>query len=79
MLGIDPALAEVIVARLRQARDAGAPVAGEGCHDANSKLIIAADPAALMTDIRLTRPGWLNGVRAAGIERLVADTGPARA
>ena len=80
VLGIDPVLAGQIADRIRAvARAAGAPVAGAGCRDANSTVIVATDPVALLADIRLKHPGWLTGLRAAEVGRLIAETGPARA
>jgi hypothetical protein len=80
VLGVEPALAARIAERLRQvARAAGAPVAAAGCRDANSTIILSPDPAALVADMRASRPGWLTGVPAAELARLSAPGAPARA
>lgn len=78
VIGLAPEDATVVADRIREvARAAGAPVGKEACRAADSTVIVSAEPATLLADIRRARPGWFTGLESRQLDRLVGAAGPA--
>lgn len=79
VLGVSAEAARAIASRLREtARGIGAEVASAPCQ-ANLTIVVSDDGGALLSDIRRTSPGWVEGLRRAEIRDLIDDRAPVRA
>ena len=80
VIGLPPDHAAIVERRiLADAAAAGAPVAEEGEMLANLIVIIAVNGRDLVKEIRVNRPGWLDGLTPRGSRRADRRPAPARA
>lgn len=79
VIGLPAYHAGIVQDRIREdAKAIGLEVAKSNKCDANLIVVIAGNGANLVKDIRINRPGWLEGLTPGEIDRLI-EPGPVRA